>query len=110
MRLQSEWADAHTHVIRVVGDLEWADAATFATSATQTEQSPRRRIVDLRNTTFMDSAGLSALLSVADITRAAGGETVLVIDEDSYVRRLLEIRGVLHQFRITATHTEALAL
>jgi anti-anti-sigma factor len=110
MRLHSERPEPDTQVIRVVGDLEGEDAQLLADVPAQTGQAPRRRICDLRQMTFIDSAGISALLDVATATSRAGGETILVINEDSYIRRLLEIRGVLSRFRVVSTRAEALAL
>jgi anti-anti-sigma factor len=110
MRLHSERPGPDTQVIRVVGDLEGQEAQLLADVPSQTGQAPRRRICDLRQMTFIDSAGISALLDLAAATSEAGGETVLIIREDSYVRRLLEIRGVLSRFRVVATRAEALAL
>jgi anti-anti-sigma factor len=109
MRLLTERADHETQVIRVVGDLEWQDASLLSDVPAQTDPPPRRRVIDLSDMTFIDSMGMKALLELEDATSAAGGETVLVLAEDSYVRRLLEIRGVLDRFRVAATRAEALS-
>jgi anti-anti-sigma factor len=109
MRLVTERADPETQVIRVVGDLEWQDASLLADVAVQTAPPPRRRVLDLSEMTFIDSMGMRALLEVENATSAAGGETVLVLGEESYVRRLLEIRGVLDRFRVVATRAQALS-
>jgi anti-sigma B factor antagonist len=110
LKLEADRPDSHTQLIRVVGDLEGSDATALAEILAQTGTHPRRRIVDLSGTTFMDSAGMSALLQVAEETAAAGGKTILVIAEDSYIRRLLAVRGVIHRFEVVATRAEALAL
>ena len=107
MRLVTERAGPGIQVIRVIGDLEGPDAPVLASVPGQTDPPPRRRVIDLSEVTFMDSAGLSALLDVERATFAAGGETVLVIEAGSYIRRLLEIRGVLDRFRVVATRAEA---
>jgi len=109
MRLVSERADHQTQVIRVIGDLEGPDASALADVPAQTKEPPRRRIVDLSEMTFIDSMGMQALLEVESSTSAAGGETVLVLGDGSYVRRLLEVRGVLDRFRVTSTRDEALS-
>src|SRR3954447_11414122 len=110
MRLQSERPDPDTQVIHVIGDLEGPDAQALASVPSQTDPPPQRRVIDLGAMTFIDSYGMQALLQLADATSSDGGETVLVLDDDSYVRRLLEIRGVIDRFRVVATRTEALAL
>ena len=109
MRLHVEGADRGTQLIRVIGDLEGEDALTLARVPEETDPAPRRRVIDLTEITFMDSAGVRALLDVATATTDAGGGIILVIRGDSYVRRLLEIRGVIHRFRVYATREEALA-
>jgi anti-anti-sigma regulatory factor len=106
MRLHVEGADRGTQLIRVIGDLEGEDALTLARVPEETDDPPpRRRVIDLTEITFMDWA----LLDVATATTDAGGGIILVIRGDSYVRRLLEIRGVIHRFRVYATREEALA-
>jgi anti-anti-sigma factor len=108
MRIDSERLDPDTQVIRVVGDLEGEDAFVLASVPGQTNPPPRRRVMDLTQMPFVDSAGMNALLQVAAATREAGGEIVLVLQEDSYVRRLLEVRGVLDMFRVVPTRADAL--
>jgi stage II sporulation protein AA (anti-sigma F factor antagonist) len=108
MRLDSERPDRGIQVIRVVGDLEGKDAYLLASVPGQSHPPPRRRVIDLTQMPFIDSAGMNALLQVAAATREAGGEVVLVLQEDSYVRRLLEVRGVLDSFRVVATRADAL--
>jgi anti-anti-sigma factor len=110
MRLHVDAAERGTQVVRVVGDLEGAHGPVLARVPADTAPPPpRRRILDLTETTFIDSAGIRALLEVGNATTDAGGEIVLVIAADSYFRHLLEVRGVLHRFRVVATREEALA-
>jgi anti-anti-sigma factor len=59
--------------------------------------------------TFIDSAGIRALLQLADATDAGGGEIVLLARPDSYVLRLLEVRGLIHRFRLAHTRADAVA-
>ena len=110
MRLDTERPDDETQVVCVAGDLEGEDAPAFASALAQNGPPPRRRVIDLTETTFIDSAGMSALVQVAVAGSEAGGETVLVLQADSYARRLLEVRGVLDWFRVVATQGEALAV
>jgi anti-anti-sigma factor len=91
-----------------VGDLEGEDALTLADVA-ETGERAWRRVVDLTEMTFIDSLGLRALVQLATTTWDAGGDVVLVLEEGSYVRRLLQIRGLDGQFRVVLTRAEALA-
>jgi anti-anti-sigma factor len=108
MRLEVDAGNRGTQVVRVVGDLEGEDAPVLARVPEDTDPAPRRRVIDLTAMTFIDSAGIRALLEVATATTDAGGEIVLVLQDDSYVRRLLEVRGVMHRFRVVTTRAEAL--
>lgn len=103
MRLRSERPEPGTQMIRVTGDIEGEDALSLASVPSQTDPAPRRRVVDLSEVTFIDSAGIEALLKVAAATTAAGGEIVLVLRDDSYIRRLLEIRGVIDRFHVVVS-------
>jgi anti-sigma B factor antagonist len=56
-------------------------------------------VVDMTNVTFMDSTGLSALVSSAKRFRSAGGEVALRSPGPS-VRKVMEITGLTRVFSI----------
>jgi anti-sigma B factor antagonist len=58
-----------------------------------------RVVVDMTNVTFMDSTGLSALVSSAKRFRSAGGEVALRSPGPS-VRKVMEITGLTRVFAI----------
>jgi anti-anti-sigma factor len=108
MRLHVDAAGQGMQLVRVVGDLEGDDADTLARVADETDPPPLRRVIDLTEMSFIDSAGIRGLLDLGTATTDAGGEIVLVIGADSYIRRLLEIRGILDRFRVVASRDDAL--
>ncbi len=65
-------------------------------------------VVDLSSLTFMDSAGLSALVSLLKRTRQNGGDVVLVAPSDADAYRILALTRFDQVFKITNTTYEAL--
>lgn len=76
-----------TIVVRVHGDLDLATAPAF-TAQLQGRRGPL--VFDLRQTTFLDSSGLRALLTV---TRADGGSAAVICPAGA-PRRILQMSGV----------------
>lgn len=79
--------DGRVTFIRVSGELDLATAPAFV------EQLAGRAgplVFDLRDTTFIDSSGLRALLTV---TRADGGSATVICPAGA-PRRILEMSGV----------------
>lgn len=79
--------DGRVTIIRVSGDLDLATAPAFI------EQLAGRAgplVFDLRETSFVDSSGLRALLTV---TRADGGSASVICPAGA-PRRILEMSGV----------------
>ena len=66
-----------------------------------------RVVVDLTNTSFVDSATLGVLLGGLKRLRPRGGEISLVID-DANIRKIFEITLLDRVFPIVKTRSEAL--
>jgi anti-sigma B factor antagonist len=64
--------------------------------AEATEDEPKRVVMDVRNLTFIDSTGLSLLLSVNEMSRDRGFALWIVSAEDDPPGKI---------FRLTGTHT-----
>jgi len=79
-------------VIEISGRLE---AFTVGGLRDQQEQligaGEKHFVVDLRQTTFMDSAGMSALVSLLKRARQAGGDVVLVRPSHAEAYRILTL-------------------
>ena len=90
MRVRLEIADEYT-VCRLEGPLEWGSAASLRTAMGLLGSVPRL-VVDLSEVTFLDSAGISALVAGVRRVRDNGGE-VVVCSTRQRVNRLLETIG-----------------
>lgn len=65
-------------------------------------------VVDLSDVSFMDSAGLSALVSVLTRSRQAGGDVKLVWPTEEAALRILHLTKFDRVFDITDTVEEAI--
>ena len=79
-------------VVRAEGELDLATAPVLvrAASAALSTSSEPRLVVDLSAVTFIDAAGLRALLRVAD-RAAAARRDVMVIEPAGAARRIFEL-------------------
>jgi anti-sigma B factor antagonist len=71
-------------------------------------EGARRLVIDMSDTTFIDSTTLGVLLSVVKRVRPEGGAVVLVCP-DRNVKRIFEITLLDRVFAIVDTRDEALA-
>lgn len=67
-----------------------------------------RFVVDLRQVTFMDSAGLSALVVLLKRARQAGGNVTLVTPSDAAAMRILTLTRFDQVFYLGETPEDAL--
>ena len=80
--------------LEVGGELDIATATQFRTAiSTLLGTGCRHVVVDLAETTFLDSSGLGALVWAAHRMHAAGG-ALTVTNPDERVTKILEITGV----------------
>jgi anti-anti-sigma factor len=80
-------------VVVVRGDVDLSTAIRFRAALAAALDGGERVEVDLRDTTFMDSTGLAALLAVHRRLSQAR-EAVVIHDPSPPVRLLLDISGV----------------
>ena len=97
--------DRDPTVMRVEGDLDSSSAAELREGFARVLGRPGT-IVDVREVTFVDSAGLGALLGGIRRVREAGGTVVLCCTRPS-VLRLLSVTGVDRAVTVTRTPAEA---
>ncbi len=90
MHVRLEIADEYT-VCRLEGPLEWGTAARLRTAMGLLGRLPRL-VIDLSDVTFVDSAGVTALVAGVRAVRDNGGE-VVVCSTRPRVNRMLETIG-----------------
>lgn len=96
-------------VVAVAGDLDLAAAPQLRTHLVElVDAGAREVVVDLTETTFLDSTSLGALVGGVKRLRSVGGELSLVCTDRSLVR-IFEITGLDRVFSLHRTLEEALA-
>ena len=95
-------------VVELEGELDVYSAPQFKEALLQgIAEGAQRIIVDLAKVTFIDSSGLSVLVSGAKRVRRGEG-TLDIVCRDDNIRRIFEITGLDRIFGIYPTREEAL--
>jgi anti-anti-sigma factor len=96
------------HIITITGRLEAFTVSRLREEQTRLiEDGAQNFVVDLSQTTFIDSAGMSALVSLLKMARQAGGDVVLVKPTDPAAYRILTLTRFDQVFAIADTPAEA---
>lgn len=85
--------DGHTQVVRLVGELDIASTSELRDVLVNIARS--EVVVDLSGLTFIDAAGLSALM-VARRTLTSGGQRFAITGASGLVRRVFELTDLAH--------------
>ncbi|WP_436534886.1 STAS domain-containing protein [Actinoplanes sp. HUAS TT8] len=95
MHISVTGGDSDTRVLVVAGELDMAAAPHVHTAAATAlrDDHVRRLVIDFADVTFLDCAGIAALLEVSRRARARGADAVLVHPRP-LVQRVLEATGV----------------
>jgi anti-anti-sigma factor len=80
--------------IRLVGEFDMANAASFRTEAEGAIRAHDHLILDLSDTTFVDSAVINTLFSVGKRAMAERRVVVLQLGTAPIVEKALEISGI----------------
>jgi anti-anti-sigma factor len=87
-------------LVTLEGELAFGQALTFDEALRKCEERDAACIVlDLRNLTFIDSAGVSMLL-VARRRSARAGRRIVIVEGPPAVRRLFAIAGLADAFEL----------
>jgi anti-anti-sigma factor len=90
-------ADGEHTVLTVAGEVDIVTVESFRTALLDAQRSPKV-VVDLSGVTFMDSAGINAL--VGAYHRVAPDCELRIVGLRPNVRRVFEITGLLELFRV----------
>jgi anti-sigma B factor antagonist len=76
--------------VRVTGELDIATAPQLGETLRRAEESSQRLVLDLRQVTFMDSAGVHVIVD-AGARAGAGGRRLVLVRGPSQVDRVLGV-------------------
>jgi anti-sigma B factor antagonist len=108
-RIDDEPVDDTTHVVSVTGEIDLFTAPEFkARIASAIEGGARVVVVDLTDTTFIDSSSLGVLIGAHRRLEHAHGRLVVVC-ENRAILKTFQITGLDHVFTIAASIDEAVA-
>ncbi|MEO6496360.1 MAG: STAS domain-containing protein [Solirubrobacteraceae bacterium] len=101
--------DNERHVVAVRGEIDLFTAPDLKSVLLAAIDSGKSRIVvDLSQTTFLDSTALGVLIGAVKRLRARDGALTLV-NTDANIAKTFEITGLDQIFTIAATRDEAIA-
>lgn len=102
--------EARGHVVvRVRGEIEALTAPRLADAVTEALGRGRPVVVDLTDVTFLDSAGLTALIRVTETAEGRGEPLRLAIDHNRPVIRPIQITGLEHRLSLYHSVEDATA-
>ena len=107
-RVESEQRDSLC-LVRVYGEIDMSNDRDVLTAIeVAVGRETDRLVVDLTNTTYLDSAGLALLLRLAERMQARQQLLSIVVPVDSRVRRAFELTGLLSVIDVVSRSEDAL--
>ena len=107
--LSQESLDAERHVVAVRGEIDLFTAPELKSALSEAIESGHTRIVvDLTDTTFLDSTALGVLIGAVKRLRSRDGALVIV-NVDQNIAKTFEITGLDQIFTILSTRDDAIA-
>jgi anti-sigma B factor antagonist len=105
--IKTEQLDGDAYVISLAGEVDLYTAPEFKTQLLDViAKGAKQVIVDLTNTTFIDSTTLGVLVGGIKRLRSSDGELSLVCS-DRNITKIFEITGLDRVFAIYPTREEA---
>src|ERR1700712_6135282 len=99
--------DGERHVLAVRGEIDLFTAPELKQVLAESIESGRIRIiVDLTETTFLDSTALGVLIGAVKRLRSRDG-ALAIVNVDENISKTFEITGLDQIFKIVATRDEA---
>jgi len=107
--LTEDALDADRHVVAVRGEIDLFTAPELKQKLTDAIEAGKSRIVvDLSDTTFLDSTALGVLIGAVKRLRSREGALVIV-NVDQNIAKTFEITGLDQIFTILSTRDDAIA-
>jgi anti-sigma B factor antagonist len=105
--LSQESLDAERHVVAVRGEIDLFTAPELKSALSEAFESGHTRIVvDLTDTTFLDSTALGVLIGAVKRLRSRDGR-LTIVNVDDNIAKTFEITGLDQIFPISSTRDEA---
>jgi anti-sigma B factor antagonist len=106
--IEDRFVDPETHVVAVAGEIDLFTAPEFKQRVSAPIDEGRRHVVvDLTETTFIDSSSLGVLIGAHRRLRRLDGQLVIVCSNDA-ISKTFRITGLDGVFTIVRTLDEAL--
>ena len=106
--IKTEHADGDVYVIALTGEIDLYTAPEFKQQLLDViEKGGKQVVVDLTDTTFIDSTTLGVLVGGVKRLRPNGGQLSIVCS-DRNITKIFEITGLNRVFPIHETRAEAL--
>jgi anti-sigma B factor antagonist len=106
--LTEESLDGVRHVVAVAGEIDLFTAPELKAALTGAVETGRTRIVvDLTDTTFLDSTALGVLIGAVKRLRSRDG-VLTIVNTDRNIAKTFEITGLDQIFTIRPTRSEAI--
>src|SRR5690348_9800269 len=107
--LTTDSIDEHRHVVAVTGEIDLFTAPELKSALSEALESGHTRIVvDLTETSFLDSTALGVLIGAVKRLRSRDGALVIV-NVDQNIAKTFEITGLDQIFTIVGTREDAVA-
>jgi anti-sigma B factor antagonist len=108
-KVTDEKLDELRHLVAVSGEVDLFTAPEFKQRVTELiEAGTPQLVIDLTQTTFLDSTGLGVLIGAVKRLRSRDGELVIV-NTDETIAKTFEITGLDQIFTIRSTRDQAVA-
>ncbi len=107
--LTSDSLDGHSQVVAVAGEIDLFTAPELKTAIADAVDAGRTRVVvDLTETSFLDSTALGVLIGAVKRLRSRDG-ALAIVNTDPNIARTFEVTGLDQIFTIRPTRDEAVA-
>jgi anti-sigma B factor antagonist len=108
--LTEDGLDGDRHVVAVRGEIDLFTAPELKQRLTDAIEGGKTRIVvDLSDTTFLDSTALGVLIGAVKRLRSRDGGALVIVNVDQNIAKTFEITGLDQIFTIVAERDAAIA-
>ena len=104
-----DWLDDETAVLGLVGEHDVGTVDVMRSVSRRSLEKAHYFILDLTETTFIDSAMIAALVRLERACRKAGTHFQVVLGDDSNTWRVLDIAGITQLFKPHSSIHQAVA-